>query len=70
MLNEVMYTIIIDNLDKDKLVSDAQDLYSKMVDRGISPTVVTYSTLICVLCLVGQLKEATNLLNEMMLKNH
>ncbi|XLT59838.1 hypothetical protein HN873_052442, partial [Arachis hypogaea] len=36
---------------------------------GISPNVITYSSLIFGLCLVGQYKEAIDLLSEMVLRN-
>jgi pentatricopeptide repeat domain-containing protein 1/leucine-rich PPR motif-containing protein len=63
--NVVMYNTIIDRMFKDKLLSDAKDLYSEMTIKGVSSDVVTYTSLIYGFCIVGQLKEAIGLLNEM-----
>ncbi|XLT59850.1 hypothetical protein HN873_052454, partial [Arachis hypogaea] len=53
----------------DTLVSQAFHLYSEMLDKGISPNVITYSSLIFGLCLEGQYKEAIDLLSDMVLRN-
>jgi len=65
-----MYGAIIDSVCKDKLVTDALLLYSEMtVKKIIYPDIVTYSTIIYGLFIVGQMKEGVALLNEMSLKN-
>ena len=64
----VIYITIINGVCKDKLVSEACDLYCVMAVKEISADVVTYNSLIYGLCIVGKLKEATSFLNEMVLK--
>ena len=66
--NMVIYITIINGVCKDKLVSEACDLYCVMAVKEISADVVTYNSLIYGLCIVGKLKEATSFLNEMVLK--
>uniref|UniRef100_A0A6N2L8Q5 Pentatricopeptide repeat-containing protein n=1 Tax=Salix viminalis TaxID=40686 RepID=A0A6N2L8Q5_SALVM len=39
----VTYNTIIDSLCKDRLVNDAMEFLSEMLDRGIQPDVVTYT---------------------------
>jgi pentatricopeptide repeat protein len=41
----------------------------EMVAKRIFPNVVTYSILISGFCIVGQLKEAIELLNKMIVEN-
>ncbi|KAM7522686.1 hypothetical protein LguiA_012588 [Lonicera macranthoides] len=60
------YSMIIDSLCKDRMVSDAMSLFAEMTEKGLSPYVVTYSCLIWGLCNCRQWKEATTLLKEMM----
>ncbi|KAL7208666.1 hypothetical protein ACSBR1_030412 [Camellia fascicularis] len=42
----VVYTTIIDNLCKDRMVDDALKLFSEMKEQGIRKNVVTYTSLI------------------------
>ncbi|KAG5000361.1 hypothetical protein JHK87_021433 [Glycine soja] len=66
----VIYITIINGVCKDKLVSDACDLYCVMAVKEISADVVTYNSLIYGLCIVeGKVKEAKNTL-ALMLKAH
>ena len=51
-----MYNTIIHSLCKNKLLGDACDVYSEMIVKGISPDVVTYTTLIHGFCIMGHLK--------------
>jgi pentatricopeptide repeat domain-containing protein 1 len=67
--NVVMYNTIIESLCKEKLVTEAYELYSQMIVKKISPDVVTFSSLIYGFCIVGRLKEAFGLFHEMLLTN-
>ena len=64
--NELMFNDIIDAMCKDQLVNEAYGLFSEMAVKGA--TVVTYNSLTYGFCIVGKLKEATGLLNEMVSK--
>ncbi|KAM7462446.1 hypothetical protein LguiA_030567 [Lonicera macranthoides] len=55
------YSMIIDSLCKDRMIIDAKNLLVEMTKKGISPDVVTYSSLIHGLCNFGQWKEVTEL---------
>ena len=48
--NVVIYNMIVDGLCKDGLVTEARDLYSDVVGRGIDPDVFTYTCLIHGFC--------------------
>ena len=61
-----MFNDIIDAMCKDQLVNEAYGLFSEMAVKGA--TVVTYNSLTYGFCIVGKLKEATGLLNEMVSK--
>ncbi|KAL7252603.1 hypothetical protein ACSBR1_007216 [Camellia fascicularis] len=63
------YSTVIDRLCKDRLVTEALKLFSDMIDNGISPNVITYTSLIQGVCCLGEWKEAIRLLNEMLGKN-
>ena len=54
----VMYTTIIHHLFIDGLANEAFDLYSEMVAKGISPTIVTCTTLVYGFCILDHLQEA------------
>jgi pentatricopeptide repeat domain-containing protein 1/leucine-rich PPR motif-containing protein len=41
-----------------------------MIVKGVSPDVVTYTSLIYGFCIAGQLKEAIGLLNEMVVSRN
>ncbi|KAL0400613.1 UNVERIFIED_CONTAM: hypothetical protein Slati_4091200 [Sesamum latifolium] len=60
------YSAVIDGLCKDKMVDDALRLLSRMIDKGISPNVVTCNSIIKGLCVVGRWKDVKDLLNEML----
>ncbi|XP_028802591.1 pentatricopeptide repeat-containing protein At1g12775, mitochondrial-like [Neltuma alba] len=66
--NVVIYTIVIDGLCKEGLLSEASKLCSEMIRQGISPNIVTYNTLICGFSNTSQLQEAIRLLNEIVMK--
>ena len=53
-----MYTTIIHHLFIDGLANEAFDLYSEMVAKGISPTIVTCTTLVYGFCILDHLQEA------------
>ena len=56
----VMYNIIIDGLCKHWLVvTDAGNMFSKMIAWGITADVITYNSLIHGFCCESQLEEAT-----------
>ncbi|KAL0463152.1 UNVERIFIED_CONTAM: Pentatricopeptide repeat-containing protein [Sesamum latifolium] len=42
--NVYAYNTVVDGLCKDKMADDALHLFSRMIERGISPNVVTYSS--------------------------
>jgi pentatricopeptide repeat protein len=42
----VMHNTIIDSLCKDKFVTDAYELYSEMIAKGICPDIVTFNILV------------------------
>lgn len=66
----VMYNTIIDSLGRDKLTSEAYDLYSQMLSEKISPDIITYSSsLMYAFCVIGQWKGAVGLFDEMVLRN-
>ncbi|MED6216413.1 hypothetical protein PIB30_007391 [Stylosanthes scabra] len=46
--NGVMYSTVIDGLCKDGFVTEAKNLFSKMIARGISRDIVSYSSLFMV----------------------
>uniref|UniRef100_A0A6N2MS04 Uncharacterized protein n=1 Tax=Salix viminalis TaxID=40686 RepID=A0A6N2MS04_SALVM len=56
-------------LCKDRLVNDAMEFLSEMLDRGIQPDVVTYNSIVHGFCNLGQLNEATRLFKEMVGKD-
>lgn len=62
--NFVIYNTVIHGLCKDGLVNKAQKLCSEMIQRGIFPDVVTFSSLIYGFCHAGQWKDVRLLLNE------
>ncbi|KAL0292878.1 UNVERIFIED_CONTAM: putative pentatricopeptide repeat-containing protein, mitochondrial [Sesamum calycinum] len=67
--DEIMYLIVlnvIDGLCKDKMTDDALYLLSRMIERGISPNIVTYNSMIQGLCIVGRWKNVKDLFNEML----
>ncbi|QHN95741.1 Pentatricopeptide repeat-containing protein [Arachis hypogaea] len=64
-----MYNIVVDGLCKGGLLNDALDLYFNMLGRGISPDIVTYTSIIYGFCHVSQWKEAGLLLNEIFIKD-
>ncbi|KAL0388084.1 UNVERIFIED_CONTAM: putative pentatricopeptide repeat-containing protein, mitochondrial [Sesamum radiatum] len=45
-LDVYSYSTVIDSLCKDRMVDDALQLLAKMIDKGISPNIVTYSSLL------------------------
>ncbi|XP_031251247.1 pentatricopeptide repeat-containing protein At1g63330-like [Pistacia vera] len=51
--NVVIYNSIINGLCKARLIEKARELYLEMKSLGISPDVITYSTLVHCLCSVG-----------------
>jgi pentatricopeptide repeat protein len=61
----VLYSIIIDSLCKDRLVTEALNFLYEMMSKGIQPNLVTYNSLIQGLCNFGRWSEAKTLLNEM-----
>jgi pentatricopeptide repeat protein len=61
----VLYSTIIDSLCKDRLVTEALNMLSEMMSKGIQPDLVTYNSLIQGLCNFGRWKEATTLFKEM-----
>ncbi|KAK4394055.1 hypothetical protein Sango_1876300 [Sesamum angolense] len=46
------------------MVDDALQLLAKMIDKGISPHIVTYSSMVQVLCNFGRWKDAKDLIAE------
>ena len=44
--NVVAYNTIIDSLCKDRQLTEALNIFSEMITKGISPTVVTYNSII------------------------
>ncbi|KAK9276291.1 hypothetical protein L1049_005822 [Liquidambar formosana] len=50
--------------DKD-LVGKAREVYKKMGEFGIKPTIVTYNTLLDLYCKEGEVQQALDLLLEM-----
>ncbi|KAM7522724.1 hypothetical protein LguiA_012626 [Lonicera macranthoides] len=59
------YNAIIDSLCKDRMVSDARNLFDEMIEKGISPDVVTYTSLIHGLFNLGLWEEVNKLLRQM-----
>ncbi|KAL0456646.1 UNVERIFIED_CONTAM: putative pentatricopeptide repeat-containing protein, mitochondrial [Sesamum latifolium] len=66
------YSAVIDGLCKDQMVDDAFILLSRMIDKGISPNVVTYNSIIQGFaialmdgyCLGGQMGKAKRVLHS------
>ncbi|CAL5322092.1 unnamed protein product [Camellia sinensis] len=61
----VQYSMVIDSLCKDRLVTEAFKLFLEMIGKVISPDVITYTSLIQGVSSLGEWEEATRLLNEM-----
>ncbi|KAF8401826.1 hypothetical protein HHK36_012772 [Tetracentron sinense] len=58
--------VSIDSMCKDRLVTEALELFLEMTGKGIPPNVVTYSCLIHGLYSSGEWKKAIRLFNEML----
>lgn len=50
-------------------LDDAYEMWNKMIDRGVEPTVVSYNNMILGNCRKGNMDVALNLLSEMAVKN-
>ncbi|XP_074279736.1 uncharacterized protein LOC141605006 [Silene latifolia] len=67
--NLVIYNTLIDGLSKDKLVTEALNLFSVMKTEGIKPDVFTYNSMIRGMFTLGRKGEAKEILVEMMESN-
>ncbi|XP_074264166.1 uncharacterized protein LOC141586747 [Silene latifolia] len=67
--NIFIYNTLIDVLSKDKLISEALNLFSVMKTEGIKPNVYTYTSLMRGLFDIGRKGEAMEMLVEMMESN-
>ena len=67
-IDEATRLCIIDGLSKQGLVNEAQNLFSEMIRKRISPDVVTYNSLIYDLCNFSRWKEAASIFTDML--NH
>ena len=56
------------NLSKKKRIVEALSLFKEMSSKGLTPNVVTYTTLIGGLCIVGMTQAAQELLLEMQIR--
>ncbi|KAJ9178665.1 hypothetical protein P3X46_010532 [Hevea brasiliensis] len=67
--NQALAFILIDILCKEGMVSEAQNTFKILIQRGLEPNVVTYNSLIDGLCISDQWKEALALLKNMVGRN-
>ncbi|KAL9234892.1 hypothetical protein vseg_009708 [Gypsophila vaccaria] len=64
--NRVIYNTIIDSLCKDRMLTEAKNLFAVMISEGIEPDVFTYNSLIRGMFNLGCQEDATSMLNEML----
>ena len=60
--NAIVRNTIIDSLCKDKLVDQALALLEEMIEKGIYPSIVTYSSLIQDICNLSKWKLTSSFL--------
>ncbi|XP_059460284.1 pentatricopeptide repeat-containing protein At3g22470, mitochondrial-like [Corylus avellana] len=68
MLDLYTFSILVDTLGKEGKLTEAEEVFNVMIQRGVKPDTITYSSLINAYCLQNKMDEAVKVFNTMIRK--